>query len=284
MQSFIKAELAKLAGTLKDIVRRALSDILVDAEGIARRTASQVLIEVDKMLRAHEKATSDNLKGFDPFKKIEEAAKKAEKAAEKAAKAATGGVVGQTDEVSGIHFPDPSKIVHQITDAASKAESAATSAIESAEKSALYQVNTAANNAEGALKKGVDALPGEIKKAIDAVLKELEKGALGKLVKVLEITSHAGVSVQLGPVTFAWDDVGDNIAALQGIADDPPTTAKEAIADIEKIAPDTVQVAVNGNLFSSDLGAGFSVTYALQDFLHHAEEIIDTVEEGILDI
>ena len=214
---------------------------------------------------------------MDSEKEIEKAVDAAAKRVSEEVKDVVDSIINHLRHDDGgpdIHFPDPTKIIKQIENAAS----GAINAVNNAASAGVSKVNSAVSAGEAQIKKEASAvasgIESEVEKGLQAILKAVEKGALDKAVSILELAPHTDFQVSLGPIALEWDDVSEHFDELTHLAANPPTDHDGVIAAIKAIKPDSVQITLEVNLFSKDLGGGFQVTFDTDDFLQHAEDIL----------
>lgn len=275
-----------IKSVIRDLLDKAVSVILnaiakhkLDLEGALDKAADRVVSEVkgqvadlfDHIDHAHQD-TQDTIagavEGFNPFKDAEKAAKAAAKAAEKAAHDA-----GKVIPDVGGSIPDPAVIIKKIEDAAN----GAVNQVKSVGNKEVNQVKSAGESAVLHIEGSLSQIESAVEKALHSIIEGIEKGALTKAADLLEVTSHTGFSLSFGPVSMQWDDVSQHIDAFRHLASHPPSTHQSVIKAIKTIWPDNVSITVDVALFSSDLGAGFSVTFATQDFIDHADSLLSKV-------
>ena len=192
----------------------------------------------------------------------------------------------------GGNVPNPVNEVRQIVDQARHAIEQGVNDVQHAAEQGIGQVqhtvqqgvgqvqhaaDQGVGQVEGAISAGLEDAEQIVEECLSSILASLQRGVLKKLVSLLRSgVEHSAVTVQLGPVSFEWVDIGSHVSAVVHLADNPPTNGPEVIEAIRGISPDTVTISMDVNLFSEALGAGFSVAMPTEEFLEKAESFLAT--------
>lgn len=252
------------------LVLNALERLGIDAAKHAEEAGGRAVKEASELIDSAAERVVEEVK--DAVEEVKDAVDAVEEGIDRILHHAANPDGGDTDPK--IHFPDPSKIIHEIEGAATSGLNSVKNAVENGVNTVHAAAMSGVHDVEDAGKKALDDAEQAVETALHSIIEGIESGALKKAMKLLETTEHTGFSVSFGPVGLSWDDVSKHYDELQKLADDPPTTHAEVLDAIKGVAPDSVSITADVNLFSSDLGAGFTVTFDVQDFIDHADALL----------
>lgn len=126
-----------------------------------------------------------------------------------------------------------------------------------------------------------DTLPKLVEAALNELLKELSGKLLNQIIDIIQIAVPDEMEIQIGPVTFALDDVNDRIDTLQKWAKNPP--GKDDVKEmIITIAPSKVSIVVSAEMAalvvtSKSLGVGTTMSWGTDKFLDKFDDVFDVL-------
>lgn len=228
--------------------------------------------------------------GWDPTKPLKDLWKKTKREMEGVANSLIGkikkvgsdaakSVTKRGDEIRGSLRSFGNEVEDSVKSIGSEIEDAVESAGEVAVKQIEEVSKNLADELEDRFEEAFDKAEDVIKDAMQAAMKEISKGALNKIVDVVQIVAPTSVDITLGPVTISIGDIGERIDVLQKWASNPPSGKDDLRAIIIELAPTAVSIELSFSLAflvvqSDSLEIGTCSTYETYDFLNHMDDIL----------
>lgn len=194
--------------------------------------------------------------GFNPFKKVRQAAEQA-----------AGAIEGAAQDVAGTAQHAGGGAVDTVGHGLDGAKDAVLHEIHQARDAALAQIESAVPHA---IAEAADAIEDAAREALQAVLLALQAGALERAIDLIQVGVPSSAKIKLGPLSMDVGGINDRIDEVQAWAKSPPTDGPGVRALIELIGPTSVSVDLTAYLVTP-LGA--ELTWETAEFLDRLDDI-----------